>query len=98
MHGTQYAARQHVACERGKQLSVASIDWHLRTASAYYFSRIAIHMLPLAQQGQGLIAGIQSTAYHLRTFHDEYAIVALVAMAQLLLGEIAEYLYTGMAQ
>ena len=55
-------------------------------------------MLPLAQQSQGLIAGIQSTAYHLRTFHDEYAVIALVAMAQLLLCEIAEYLYTGMAQ
>ena len=98
MHCTQYAARQHVACERGKQLAVASIDWHVRAATAYYLSRIAIHMLPLAQQGQGLIAGIQSTAYHLRTFHDEYAVVALVAVAQLLLGKITEYLYTGMAQ
>ena len=55
-------------------------------------------MLPLAQQSQGLIAGIQSTTYHLRTFHDEYAVVALVAVAQLLLGEIAKHLYSGMAQ
>ena len=84
-HGTEHTARE----------GAARID-RQAGAAGQQVGCVARNVAFLAEQGHGLVPGVEGHTNHLGALHDDETPVGLQPVAQLMVGEFAERLHAGM--